>query len=133
MIVLTQDEINILSHEMVDPEYYVNGEDANIGKKTVPREHLDAKLALVKPGYDAAVLVGNYKNMAERESEIIDPTDQTKWTPMKRWKYAMAYQERMGGIDRDFEDLITDNPALALNEYTQTKYDDKVALRATKP
>ena len=57
---------------MVDPEYYVNGEDANIGKKTVPREHLDAKLALVKPGYDAAVLVGNYKNMAERESEIIE-------------------------------------------------------------
>ena len=68
MIKLTQDEINILSHSIVDPEYYVNGEDANIGKKTVPREHLDAKLALVKPGYDAAVLAGSYKTRKQRDA-----------------------------------------------------------------
>jgi len=86
-----------------------------------------------KSDYDKCLSEGNYKNRAVIESEIIEPFDQTKWTPMKRWEFAMKKQERMGGIDRDIENLITDNPTLVVNEYTQTKYDSKIKLRGERP
>ena len=37
------------------------------------------------------------------------------------------------GMPRYLEDLITDNPSLAIHEKVKTRYDEKVALRATKP
>tara|TARA_R110000868_G_scaffold120085_2_gene318864 strand:+ start:2194 stop:2748 length:555 start_codon:yes stop_codon:yes gene_type:complete len=67
MIVLTQEEKDILEHEMIDPEYWVNGEDATIGKKLVPQAHLEEKLARLKPQYDAAVLAGSYKTRKQRD------------------------------------------------------------------
>ena len=51
--------------------------------------------------------------------------------PMEDWK------ESMQGTDHDMprymEDLITANPDLILPEKMKTRYDEKVALRATKP
>ena len=51
--------------------------------------------------------------------------------PMREWKESI--QATDVGMPRYLEDLITDNPTFTINEYTKTKYDDKVALRATKP
>ena len=129
---LTQEQKDTLSHVVEDAQAWADHAESWFGLELATK-HMLAKVKKHKPDYDKCLSEGNYKNRAVRESEIIDPFDQPKWTPMKRWKFAMAKQERMGGIDRDFEDLIADNPALALNEYTKTKYDDKVALRATKP
>jgi hypothetical protein len=129
---LTKEQLETLNHVVMDAQVWADHAESNFGLEKATKFML-AKVARYKPDHDKCLSEGDYKNRAVRESEIINPADQTKWTPMKRWKFAMAKQERMGGIDRDFEDLITDNPALVLNEYTQTKYDDKVALRATKP
>jgi hypothetical protein len=133
-MVLSQEQLDILNHVVEDGQAWADHAEGHFGAEK-GQECMLSKVARYKASHDSsrASEGGNYKNRAVRESEVIDPTDQTKWTPMKRWKFAMAKQERIGGIDRDFEDLITDNPALALNEYTQTKYDDKVALRATRP
>ena len=51
--------------------------------------------------------------------------------PMKNWKSSMQWTD--GGIPRFLEDLITDNPSLIIHEKMKTRYDEKVALRATKP
>ena len=51
--------------------------------------------------------------------------------PLNKWKESI--QATDADMPRYLEDLITDNPTFTINEYTQIKYDDKVALRATKP
>ena len=51
--------------------------------------------------------------------------------PMEDWKFAM--QETDAGMPRYLEDLITDNPDFNIHEKIKTRYDEKVALRATKP
>jgi len=60
--------------------------------------------------------------------------DGVKWvegrTDMEIWIRDMKDTDK---LPRWAEDLITDNPTFTINEYTKTKYDDKVALRATKP
>ena len=47
------------------------------------------------------------------------------------WKLSM--QKTDGGMPRYLEDLITSNSDLILPEKMKTRYDEKVALRATKP
>ena len=52
--------------------------------------------------------------------------------PMENWKSSM--QETDHGMPRYLEDHIKDDhDGVASNEFLQTKYDDKKALRATKP
>ena len=51
--------------------------------------------------------------------------------PMEKWKASM--QETDSGMPRYLEDLITDNPSLTIHEKIKIRYDEKVALRATKP
>jgi len=52
-------------------------------------------------------------------------------TPFELWR------RQISGTDSDMprylEDLITDNPSLTIHEKVKTRYDEKVALRATKP
>ena len=131
---LTQEQKDVLGHMVIDPQEWADHAESWFGLE-LGTKHMIAKVVKHKPACDKCKSDegDNYKNRATRYAEIIDPADQTKWTPMKRWEFAMAKQERMGGIDRDTENLITDNPTFTINEYTQTKYDDKVALRATKP
>jgi len=129
---LTQNQLNVLNERVVDGQAWADHVEATFDTAKA-KEAMLAKVAKNQASYDEAVAQGNYKNRAVRESEIIDPSDQTKWTPMKRWKFAMKKQERMGGIDRDTENLITDNPALVINEYTQVKYDAKIKKRGERP
>ena len=62
--------------------------------------------------------------------------DGTKWiegeTDLEVWQMKMSEADGLF-MPRDLEDLITDNPTLTINEYTQVKYDAKIKLRATKP
>ena len=52
--------------------------------------------------------------------------------PMNDWMESM--QETDNGMPRYLEDHIKDDhDGVASNEFLQTKYDDKKALRATKP
>jgi len=71
---------------------------------------------------------------------IPSQADQDKWTAEYLVQFPEGYdawkesiQATDVGMPRYLEDLITDNPTFTINEYTKTKYDDKVALRATKP
>jgi len=129
---LTQVQFDVLAHKVIDPQAWADHAESYFGLE-LGTKHMLAKVAKHKSDYDKCLSEGNYKNRAVIESEIIEPFDQTKWTPMKRWEFAMKKQERMGGIDRDIENLITDNPTLVVNEYTQTKYDSKIKLRGERP
>ena len=51
--------------------------------------------------------------------------------PMNDWKSSM--QETDNGMPRYMEDLITANSDFTIPEKMKTRYDEKVALRATKP
>jgi len=71
---------------------------------------------------------------------IPSQADQNKWTAeylvefpegFDEWKTSM--QETDNGMPRYLEDLITDNPDFNIHENMKTRYDEKVALRATKP
>jgi hypothetical protein len=72
---------------------------------------------------------------------IPSQVDQDKWTAeylvqfpegYDEWKSSM--QETDLGMPRYLEDHITDDhDGVAGNEFLQAKYDDKKALRATKP
>ena len=63
--------------------------------------------------------------------------DGAKWVEekisgMPKWLRDMRASDK-SMITRELEDLITDNPTFTINEHTQTKYDAKIKLRATKP
>lgn len=124
---LTQRQLDILNHAVVDGQAWADN--------AKEEAHVIAKIARLEPIYDKAVASGNYKNRATKEADFIanDSTNPDNWTPMEAWEKAMVKQERMGGIDRDTENLITDNPTLAINEYTQVKYDSKIKLRGERP
>ena len=51
--------------------------------------------------------------------------------PMREWKRKMV--ETDAGMPRFLEDLITDNSNLIIHENMKTRYDEKIALRVTKP
>ena len=51
--------------------------------------------------------------------------------PMQKWMGEIADTD--AGMPRYLEDLITDNPDFNIHEKIKTRYDEKVALRATKP
>ena len=51
--------------------------------------------------------------------------------PMEDWKESMQMTDN--GMPRYLEDLITANSDFILPEKIKTRYDEKVALRATKP
>ena len=54
-----------------------------------------------------------------------------------RWHDELPWEEKMAktdsGMPRYLEDLITANSDFILPEKIKTRYDEKVALRATKP
>ena len=51
--------------------------------------------------------------------------------PMNDWKSSM--RETDNGMPRYMEDLITANSDFTIPEKMKTRYDEKIALRATKP
>ena len=71
---------------------------------------------------------------------IPSQADQNKWTAeylvefpegYDDWKTSM--QETDSGMPRYMEDLITANSDFTIPEKMKTRYDEKIALRATKP
>ena len=71
---------------------------------------------------------------------IPSQADQDKWTAeylvkfpegFDEWKETMVVTDL--GMPRYLEDLITDNPDFNIHENMKKRYDEKVALRATKP
>jgi len=91
-------------------------------------------IVLARPGHTRVDSPPNVK--------ILDATSKIKWdgakwveekiSGMPKWLRDMRSSDK-SMMSRDLEDLITDNPTFTINEYTKIKYDDKVALRATKP
>jgi hypothetical protein len=64
--------------------------------------------------------------------------DGSKWveilpTDMEKWVEDMENTDREHSFPRFLEDLITDNPDFNIHEKMKTRYDEKVALRATQP
>ena len=79
-------------------------------------------------------MINGTKVLFTAEEEIARDTEELEWAnakPMNDWKSSM--QETDYGMPRHMEDLITANPDLILPEKIKTRYDEKVALRATKP
>lgn len=69
---------------------------------------------------------------AEEEVDIVNrQSTHIANAPLNQWKRDISRSDNL--MPRYLEDLITDNPTFTINEYTKTKYDDKVALRATQP
>ena len=68
------------------------------------------------------------------EEETARDAEELEWAnekPMNDWKSSMRGTD--SSMPRYLEDLITDNPDFNIHEKMKTRYDEKVALRATKP
>ena len=119
---LTDRQLKILNHVVINGQAW-----ANTAKEEI---HVIAKVARWEADYDEAVAKGNYKNRATRDEE---ERVANLPTPMDTWKRDMARTDRLG-MPRYLEDHITDDhDGVAGNEFLQGKYDNKKALRATKP
>jgi hypothetical protein len=62
---LTDEELAILGHVVVDPEAWVQHAYATVGAEAV-----EAKIARYRPEYEAAKAVEGYKNRAARDAEL---------------------------------------------------------------
>ena len=79
-------------------------------------------------------MINNVKVPFTAQEEIDKDAEELAWTnarPMEDWKEVMQGTDH--GMPRYLEDLITDNPDFNIHEKMKTRYDEKVALRATKP
>ena len=61
----------------------------------------------------------------------VDTMRESALTPTQLWERAIKSSDKF--MPRYLEDLITDNPDFNIHEKIKTRYDEKVALRATKP
>ena len=62
---LTDEEMAIIGHVVVDPEAWVQHAYATVGPEAV-----EAKIARYRPEYEAAKDVEGYKNRAARDAEL---------------------------------------------------------------
>ena len=75
---------------------------------------------------------GNIPFTAEEETaKDVQEAQSLSEQPMNDWKASM--QGTDDGMPRYLEDLITANSDFTIPEKMKTRYDEKVALRATKP
>ena len=79
-------------------------------------------------------MINNIKVPFTSEEETARDLEEAQYLakqPMEDWKHKIA--ETDAGMPRYLEDLITANSDFILPEKIKTRYDEKVALRATKP
>ena len=103
------------------------------------RAEADAHVTRVLPNYPNAFVVDNptpyvvgYTTVdVVAKTLTYDSAGYDSDKTMNDWKSSM--QETDSGMPRYLEDLITDNPDFNIHENMKTRYDEKVALRATKP
>ena len=62
---LTDEEMAIIGHVVVDPEAWVQHAYATVGPEAV-----EAKIARYRPEYEAAKAAEGYKNRAARDAEL---------------------------------------------------------------
>ena len=75
---------------------------------------------------------GNIPFTAEEETaKDVQEAQSLSEQPMNDWKASMMGTD--DGMPRYLEDLITANSDFTIPEKMKTRYDEKVALRATKP
>ncbi len=75
---------------------------------------------------------GNIPFTAEEETaKDVQEAQSLSEQPMNDWKASM--QGTDDGMPRYLEDLITANSDFTIPEKMKTRYDEKIALRATKP
>jgi ferritin-like protein len=68
------------------------------------------------------------------EEETARDAEELAWEEIKPFrKWQESIQETDAGMPRYMEDLITANSDFTIPEKMKTRYDEKVALRATKP
>ena len=67
----------------------------------------------------------------EETARDAEELEEANARPMEDWKSSM--QGTDSGMPRYLEDLITANSDFTIPEKIKTRYDEKVALRATKP
>ena len=72
------------------------------------------------------VMIQEWMDAGNVPEPYVGPTD------LENWVEEMARSDKTL-LPRYMEDLITDNPSLTIHEKIKIRYDEKVALRATKP
>jgi len=81
-------------------------------------------------------MINGVKVMFTPEEEAFRDAEELEWSnskPLEDWKENMQRADN-DMMPRYLEDHIKDDhDGVASNEFLQTKYDDKKALRATKP
>jgi len=103
------------------------------------RVDADAHVARVLPNYPDAFVVDNpapyimdYTTVdVVAKTLTYDSVGYDSDNVMNDWKASM--QETDSGMPRYLEDLITNNATFVIPAVMKTRYDEKVALRATKP
>ena len=103
------------------------------------RVDADAHVARVLPNYPSAFVVDNptpyvvdYTTVdVVAKTLTYDSVGYDSDTVMNDWKSSM--QGTDNGMPRYMEDLITANSDFTIPEKMKTRYDEKIALRATKP
>jgi hypothetical protein len=103
------------------------------------RAEADAHVARVLPNFPNAFIVDNPSAyvMDYTTVDVVAKTityDSSSYSTdkaMNDWKTSI--QGTDSGMPRYMEDLITDNPDFNIHEKMKTRYDEKVALRATQP
>ena len=103
------------------------------------RAEADAHVARVLPNYPDAFVIDNPSPYVMDYTTVdvvaktltYDSVGYDSDTVMNDWKASM--QETDDGMPRYMEDLITANSDFTIPEKMKTRYDEKIALRATKP
>ena len=128
-MILTQEQRDVLAHIVENPQQWADHAENKFGLSKAT-EMLNAKVTRWKPEYDSAVAKGNYKNRATRDE---DERVAKLPTPMQTWERQMAKSD-LQQMSRALEDHIRDDHGgVAGNANLQAKYDQKVALRNSKP
>ena len=115
--------------------------DNKIAKKQeyTTRAEADAHVARVIGDYPDTFVIDNPIDFDEDHTTVdvaaktitYDATAYSDKRIMEAWKRDM--QDTDGGMPRFLEDLITSNASLVIPAVMKERYDNKVALRSTKP
>ena len=126
-MILTQRQLDVLNDVVIDGQAWADHAESHQGI-TKGTASMLSKVKKWEGAYNQHISAGNYKNRAVREKEIEDALVPTA---LQLWEDSMKRTDRK--MPRHMEDLITDNPDFNIHEKMKTRYDEKVALRATQP
>ena len=99
----------------------------------------DKHLAFVLPKYQQAFILQNPPDYVQEHTTVdmaaktiaFDEDGYNKWQTRHTWENEISETDLH--MPRHMEDLITENSSLKIHKKMKQRYDEKVALRATKP